>query len=231
MSQLAGLIAAPEESGTSGIDSETLRRIQLFRGLILRVKHAFIWSTAPLTFARLERTGLLLRAFTDFGINGPLAAFDGTPKERTQRFLAYLSQATLPADARVTGVACHELRLLFSTPEEATGPRVWTLPTQSSQVRLATGVKIEAYDGRPDHCAGASLSSIDSAAVLVFYRFGRCSIVQDVAQVESIRLALAGNSLGSIFPNPEKSLLQGDFLLFEDLCADGFLVVERVWTL
>lgn len=229
-SRLAALITTPDAVGTAGIDLETLRRIQLFRGLILRVKHSFIWNMAPLTSARLERTGLLLRAFADYGVDHPLTALDGTPQERTQRFLEHLSRGTLPTGARVDGVARHELHLLFSSPEKAASPKAWAIPTQSCHFRLATRVKMEAYDGRPDHCSGASLSPMSAAAVLVFYKSGRCRIVQDVAEVRSLRVALAGSSLDSVVFNSKRLPPGGDLRLFEDLCADGFLVVEQVWT-
>jgi hypothetical protein len=224
------MIAAPEEIETVGVDIETLRRIQLFRGLILRVKHSFLWNLAPLTATRLERVGLLLRTFAGYGADRPIMGFDGTPHERTRRFLEHLSEKPLSAGARIDGVARHEFHLLSYGLQEEADPMVWPPPNQNSRLRLATGVQLEAYDGRPDDPAGARLSSIGSAAVLILYRSGRYRVVQGGADIKALSSALADDLFGSVVAEHLGSRLGGDLRLFNSLCAEGFLVAEQVWT-
>lgn len=228
-SRLAALIAEPNGGETANMAPETLRRIQLFRGLILRVKHSFIWTMAPHTAARLERTGFLLKAFADYGADSPLSAFEGTQRARTRRFLEYLCQAEFPVDVRVSGVARHELHLISADTQSIARPKVHIAATPGSRFRFARDLTVEPYDAPPDQAEGAALCPNSCATVLGLYLPGQYRLVQGAAMIAALSRAWANDRASACIPAGASAYSSDLAPFLEGLCADGYITMERIW--
>lgn len=168
-----------------GADADSLEhRVRLMTGLVMRVKHAFLWDQAPLTMNSLRRSGRLVELFAAYSFVVDLKQLPAVaPAERGLKFLHWLCKEApeelVGATEGVRARARHELLLL------------------STSLSLETW-KMEGYDADPRVSSSCAIAALPKANCILLYTEGGDVDVMDRSEVKRISAQLANADFDSI---------------------------------
>lgn len=218
-------------------DDPILRRLRLFSGLILRIKHSFVWERAPLTMGSLVRTGTSLAVFAAYSERLDLASLPSlSPTARTERFLKFLAKDEngLPPDAAgVSGIARHELNVwktslaAHSQFEDVSLKDISQIDARAA-LTLASTARVNGYTGDPRSGAGCSVGPINTARVVLVYTSRGSIELKSRHEKELFTCVLEGLELteylraGPAEPDRVETLVR--------FCNAGVIRLERIYS-
>ncbi len=238
-SYVAGLLLKPDEwppetHEDRDADIEMRRRISLFAGLIMRVKHAFLWDMAPLTMRLLEREAVSLQTFACYARTQAVDQLGiANRNERADRFLLFLSALPEPSKMLgvpgLQGVAHHERALLRSRRATSRSNRKsdasFSFGVARRGLRLAVGTVVSGYDDSPFGESGCRVCPISDANVLVATNAGNAVLVSD-----QIGRALLSAVIAQDYLNTKATVNGLNAKRVADLIQAGVVAEELVWT-
>lgn len=161
-----------------GSDADSLEhRVRLMAGLVMRVKHAFLWDQAPRTMKSLSRSGRLVELFAAYSFVVDLKQLPVVaPVQRGLNFLQWLcKEAPEELVGAIKGVraqARHEFLLLASC--------------------LPVGAwKMEGYSADPRVSSRCTIAALPQASCILLYTEGGEVDVMDRAQINRLSAHLA----------------------------------------